>query len=209
MAFDFSKLNFFNRLDARSRIFVIIGAVVGFIVLVYFGTRYFAGPEETTGPSRVAGAPQGLQSVPGGQLTPEYQRALMQANVQAAQQAQVTGGSAVPTMINFGGQTQPQASCVICSDQSANVKYNLDEWVRQGKISPDVANALQRLADKNVSVEEYADMLDRLVKEGKLTPIIGCATQWHVNIRLCGSFARFSAAGKNFASGCATVVSAI
>jgi type IV secretory pathway VirB10-like protein len=170
MAFDFSKLNFFNRLDARSRIFVIIGAVVGFIVLVYFGTRYFAGPEETTGPSRVAGAPQGLQSVPGGQLTPEYQRALMQANVQAAQQAQVTGGSAVPTMINFGGQTQPQASCVICSDQSANVKYNLDEWVRQGKISPDVANALQRLADKNVSVEEYADMLDRLVKEGKLTP---------------------------------------
>jgi len=171
MAFDFSKLNFFSRLGARSRIFVLVGTVIGVIFLVYLGTQFLTGGEDTTGPSRVAGAPQGLQSVPGGQLTPEYYRALQQANIQAAQQAQITGGSAVPTLVNIGQPAAPTgAPCVICTDESANVKYNLEDWVRQGKVTPEVASALQQLADKNVSVDEYADALDRLVKEGKLTP---------------------------------------
>ncbi|EKD73291.1 MAG: IcmE protein, partial [uncultured bacterium] len=144
----------------------------GIIVLIYAVTRYFSGDAATTGPSRVAGAPQGLQSVPGGELTPEYYRALTQANIQAAQQAQITGGSAVPTLINVGGQPTGQSpSCtVICGDEAANVKNSLDEWVKQGKISPELATALQQLADKNVSVDDYAAELDRLVKEGKLTP---------------------------------------
>lgn len=170
MAFDFSKLNFFSRLDARARVFVLFAGVVGVIFLVYLGTRFFTGSGDTTGASRVASAPQGLQSVPGGTLTPEYYRAIKQADEQARQQAQITGGSAVPTLMNTGGQFNQQGQCVICSDQSANVKDDLDDWVRQGKVSPDVARALEQLADKNVSVEEYAANLDRLVKEGKLTP---------------------------------------
>lgn len=168
MAIDFSKYNFLNKLSARSRMFVLLGAVVGILFLVYLGTRYFMGESETTGPSKVATAPPGLQSVQGGQLTPDYYRALSQANVQAAQQAQISGGSAVPTLINIG--QQGTASCIICSDQSTNVKTLLDDWVRQGKISPDTAARLQELADKNVSVEDYAAELARLVKEGKLTP---------------------------------------
>lgn len=171
MALDFSKFNFFNRLDARARIFFLIAGIVGVILIIYFITRLFSGGTSTTGPSRVASAPQGLQSVPGGQLTPEYYRALQQANVQAAQQAQISGGSAVPTLVNIGDQgAQPGAPCVICSDDSANVKYNLDDWVRQGKLAPEIANGLQQLADKNVSIDEYAAELDRLVREGKLTP---------------------------------------
>lgn len=168
MATDLSKLNFFSRLSARSRMAVLLGVVILVILLIYFGTRYFSGGSKTTGPSRVANAPSNLQSVPGGELTPEYYRSLVQANAQAAQQAQISGGSAMPTLINVPGQGQ--ASCVICSDQNTNVKTLLDDWVKQGKISPEVATLLQQLADKNVPVEEYAAMLDRLVKEGKLTP---------------------------------------
>lgn len=172
MAFDFSRLKFFDfkKLDARARIFVLVGVTLGVVLLVYLGTRFFSSGNDTTGASRVAATPAGLQSIPGGQLTPEYQRALMQANVQSAQQAKLSGTSAVPTMINPGDFPQQAANCVICSDQSVNVKNNLDDWVRRGDLSPDLANQLQQLADKNVSVDNYAASLDDLVKQGKLTP---------------------------------------
>lgn len=171
MAVDLSKYNFFNRMDARSRIFVLIATVVGFVVLIYLGTKLLSGGSATTGPSRVATAPAGLQSVQGGTLTPEYRRALEQANAQNAATARLSGTSAVPTLINYGGMQNTSANCnIICSDQTANVKTLLDDWQRQGKISPEVASALQALADKNVSVGDYAAELDRLVKEGKLTP---------------------------------------
>lgn len=172
MAFDFSKLNFFSRLDARARIFLIVSVLVGVIFIIYLGTRLLGGGGSTVGASRVANAPQGLQSVPGGQLTPEYYQALQQANAQAAQQAQVSGTSAVPTLINIGGQSAAPTNtgCIICTEEDANVKYQLDNWVRQGKITPEVSSTLQQLADKNVSVDEYAAALDQLVKEGKLTP---------------------------------------
>lgn len=167
MAFDFSKLNFFSRLDARARIFVIFACVLAVILLVYVGTLYFSSGNETTGPSRVANVPSGVQSIPGGQLSVEYQRALEEANVRGAEQAKMSGASAIPTLINYGGD---QSQCIICSDQSANVKNDLDSWVRQGKLAPEVANSLQQLANKNVSIDEYAAELDRLVREGKLTP---------------------------------------
>lgn len=169
MAFDFSKLNFINRLDARARIFVLAGVVVGIVVLIYIATRFFSDGSNTTGPSKVASAPA-IQSVQGGNLTPEYQRAVMQASQQAAQQAQMSGGSAVPTLINVGMQQTPSNQCVVCTEQTPNVKNNLDDMVRKGELSPDVAASLQQLADKNISVDEYANELARLVKEGKLTP---------------------------------------
>lgn len=173
MAFDFSQLNFFSKLGARSRVFVLLGGVVGMIGVVYLGVSYFSSGTATTGASKVANAPQGLQSVPGGQLTPEYYRALQQANQQAAQQAQISGGSAVATLVNVGqpSMSGSQGSCnVICSDTNANVKYLMDDWVKQGKMSPETSAQLQKLADANVSEAEYAAMLDGLVKSGKLTP---------------------------------------
>ncbi len=173
MAFDFSQLNFFSKLGARSRVFVLLGGVVGLIGAVYLGVSYFSSGTASTGASKVASAPQGLQSVPGGQLTPEYYRALQQANQQAAQQAQISGGSAVATLVNVGQSSvggSPGSCNIICSDASANVKYLMDDWVKQGKMSPDIAAQLQKLADSNVSEAEYAASLDSLVKAGKLTP---------------------------------------
>lgn len=182
--------NFFSRLDARARVLVLFGVIIGIVLLIYLGTRYFSSGASTTGASRVANAPQGLQSVPGGQLTPEYYRALQQANAQSAQQAQMTGGSAVPTLINLGGQSgAATGGCVICSDKSANVKTLLDDMLKQGKISPDTSTMLQQLADKKVSVDEYANQLSQLVKQGKLTPqqardLLDQYTKQHANAML-------------------------
>lgn len=166
--FDLSRLNFFSRLDARARVFVLLGVVIGVIVAIYFATRWFASGTGTTGPSRVASAPQGLQSVPGGQQTPEFSKAVEQANVQRAQQAQMSGSSAIPTLYNPGNQ--PGATCIVCTEQSANVRDLLEDWARQGKLDPDIATALEQLADKNVSPEDYAAQLQELVRQGKLTP---------------------------------------
>lgn len=170
MALDFSKLNFFSRLNARARVFVLFGGVIGFILLVYFGTRYLVGGSKTTGPSRVANAPGGLVSIQGAPLTPEYSHAVEEANAQRAKQAQMTGGSAITTMMNIGSGQPGSPSCIICVEQSANVKDYLNDWLKKGTIDPDVAAQLQALADKNVSADDYAALLNRLVKEGKLTP---------------------------------------
>lgn len=168
---DFSKFNFFSRLDARARVFVLFAGIVGVGILIYVLVSYMSSGSATTGPSSVASAPSNLQSVPGGQLTPEYYRALSQANAQAAQQAQMSGGSAVPTIINAGQAGPGDSNCtVLCGDENVNVKNSLDDWVKQGKISADVASGLQDLANKNVTVAEYGAELDRLVKAGKLTP---------------------------------------
>lgn len=162
------KLDFFNRLDARSRVFVLLGAIIGIIFLFYIGTKLLLGSGTTTGPTRVANAPAGLQSVPGGEITPEYRRALLEANRQSAEAAQMSGGSAIPTLLNVA-QGGP-GGCIICSDQNVNVKTLLDDWVRKGELTPEISTQLIDLANKNVSPEEYAAMLDRLVREGKLTP---------------------------------------
>ncbi len=167
MAMDFSKLNFFSRLGTRSRMLVILGAVIGFIVVIYVATQFFAGESKTIGPSNVANAPAGLKAIPGGQLTPEYYRTQRAANEQAARAAIERGSSAVPTLIRVGEQ---QSSCIVCTDESANVSTLLNDWVKQGKLTPDVADELQQLAAKNVTTEEYADRLSDLVKEGKITP---------------------------------------
>src|SRR5690349_2902314 len=116
---DLSRLNFFNRLDARARVLVLFLAVIGVIVLVYVATKYLGGGAKTLGPSRVATAPSGLQSIPGGTgATAEYQRALNQANAQSAEAAKMSGGSAIPTQINTGSVNFGAGSCVICSDKS-------------------------------------------------------------------------------------------
>lgn len=175
MALNFSKFNFLSKLDARSRVVVLLLGVIGFIFLIYFGTRYFFGGEGAVGPSRVAAPPPGLQSVPGGELTPAWQQAIEAANVQREQQAKMRGESAIPTIIRSAGPTSTQQMTgepctIVCAEKSVNVRDYLDDWVRQGKISPEISSSLQSLANKNVSVDDYAAALDDLIKQGKITP---------------------------------------
>lgn len=169
MALDLSKLNFFSRLSARSRMLVLVSGIILVLFIIYLGARWIAGDSGTVGSSRVASAPQGLQSVPGGQLTPEYYQALAQANQQSAQQAQVSGTSAVPTLINTAGMSG-SANCIICLDQSANIKVLLDDWQRQGKITAELATELGELGDKNTYLNDFGLRLEQLLKDGKLQP---------------------------------------
>lgn len=188
MAFDFSKLNFFSKLDAKARVFVLLMVVVGLIVLVYIMTLFFGG-DNTLGPSRVATAPSQLQTVPGGTgQSAVFQRSFEEANRQRAEAAKMSGTSALPTQANLGS-AGGTGSCIICSDKSANVKNVIQDLVRQGKLTSDIADRLQSMANKNVSVEEYAAELNRLVKEGKITPdqaraMIEEYKKQHTNARL-------------------------
>lgn len=164
---------FFTGADAKTRVFFLFAAVVAVGVVIYLGVDYFSGGgAATTGPSKVATAPSELKSVPGGQLSPEYYRALVQANAQASKQAEISGGSAVPTLINVPGQGQPTANCtILCpSEENANVADDINALVKSGKLSQKDADMLLDLAKRNVPIEEYAAALDELVREGKLTP---------------------------------------
>ncbi|HSW94231.1 MAG TPA: TrbI/VirB10 family protein [Gammaproteobacteria bacterium] len=175
MAIKLPDFKFFSKTDAKSRVFFLLAALVGIVVVIFFVARYLSSGENAAGPSRVATAPSNLQSVPGGQLSPEYYRALMQANEQSAQQALSTGGTAVPTLVNIPNQSSsnfPSQNCtVVCpGPDDANVANDLNELVKSGKLLQKDADRLAALAKANVSVDEYAAALDELVRQGKLTP---------------------------------------
>lgn len=156
--------------NGKTRFLYIAAGVLGIAVLGYTAYRFLGGGTTTTAAARVAAPPSGLQSVPGSQLSPEYYAALKQANTQAAQQAQISGGSAVPTLVNVPGNYQ-QGSCIVCpSETSPDVVNEVNDLLKAGKLSQEDANRLNDLAKQNVSPDEYAAELDRLVREGKLTP---------------------------------------
>jgi polyhydroxyalkanoate synthesis regulator phasin len=171
MAFEFPGMKYFKAADAKSRVFLVFAAVVAIGLFIYVIVRYFGGSQAATGPSQVAAAPSNLQTVPGGQMSPEFYRAVMQANQQAAQQAQISGGSAVPSLIQMPGQQSTQGNCtVLCSDEAVNVSDDINNLVRAGKLSQEDANRLLDLVKSNASVEEYEAALAELVRQGKLTP---------------------------------------
>ncbi len=172
MAFKLPGLKLFSGTDSKSRVFVLLASFVGVVALIYFGIKFFGSEESATGPSRVAGAPAGLQSVPGSkELSAEYYRTLAQANAQAVQQAQISGGSAVPTLINTPAPQEGGNCTVLCpNEDNANVGDDLRALVKAGKLSQKTADLLFDLAKRNVSVAEYAAALDELVRQGKLTP---------------------------------------
>ncbi|HVX00521.1 MAG TPA: hypothetical protein VHA52_08820, partial [Candidatus Babeliaceae bacterium] len=173
MAIKFPGSSLFTGADAKSRIFLVLAAIAVISLAGFLIVHYVGGGPSATGPSKVATPPASLQTVPGGQMTPEFYRAVVQANAQAAQQAQISGGSAVPTLINVpGGQGFPEQNCtIVCpSEEKANVADDISNLVKQNKLSQEDANRLLDLAKNNVSVDEYAAALDDLVRQGKLTP---------------------------------------
>ncbi len=165
----------FSSTDAKSRILIIVVAIAVVVGIVVLGSKMLGGGPKGAGQAKLAGAPS-LQSIPGGQLTPEYQRALMESNQQQAQQAQLSGTSAIPTMVNVPTQAPPSApatgNCTVScpGDEAINVADDINGLVRDGKLSAADANQLLALAKQNVSVSDYAAALDDMVKAGKLTP---------------------------------------
>lgn len=173
MAFKISDI--FSSTDAKSRILIVVATIAVIVGVVVVGSKMLGGGPKASGQAQLAGTPS-LQSVPGGQLTPEYYRALMQANAQSAQQAQISGTSAVPTLVNAPTQTvsTPTAAgncATTCpGDEAVNVADDINGLVRDGKLSAVDANQLLALAKQNVSVSDYEAALDDMVKQGKITP---------------------------------------
>lgn len=172
MAIKLPSFKMFSSTNAKSRIFVVLVVVVLVIISVFFLVRYLGGDQQVGG-SRVAGTPSDLSSTPGStNLIPEYSRAVNQASEQMAQQAKMTGESATPILLNVPNQTAfQQQSCTVCpSPDDANVASDINDLVKQGKLTQKEADQLIALAKSNVSVDEYAAALNELVKQGKLTP---------------------------------------
>jgi polyhydroxyalkanoate synthesis regulator phasin len=164
---------YFSRANTKTRVLILVGSIIAIGGIFFVGIKMLGG-KQLEGAAKVASAPS-LQSVPGGQLTPEYYRALMKANAQTAQQAQMTGSSAVPTLVNVPQEQSappPTANCtVMCPDSDAvTVTDDINALLKDGKLSQAEANQLLGLANKNVPVSEYASYLNDLVKSGKLTP---------------------------------------
>lgn len=184
------KLDFLNKLSARSRVLILVAGIAVASLLVYAATAYIQGGSPAAGASSLPTTPSSVQAPTGSaNLTPEYYKAIRTANEQAAKYASVSTNSALPNIVNTN---QPMAegatgSCtVICDDQASNVKYDLDDWVKRAKIEPETAELLKKLADKNVPISEYAAQLNRLVANGKLTPeqarqILDRYTKQHAN----------------------------
>jgi polyhydroxyalkanoate synthesis regulator phasin len=175
MALNLPKLSGFGAaMDAKTRIFLIFFSILGISIIGYVAISFFGGSSSTTGASKVANPAAGLQSVPGSQLSPEYYQALRQANVQATQQAQMSGGSAVPTLVNVPGQQSfgPSGNCtVLCpGEDNVDVTNDVNDLVKQGKLTQEEADKLNALSKANVPVEQYAAALEELVRQGKLTP---------------------------------------
>lgn len=75
------------------------------------------------------------------------------------------------------GKISPQDAARLLSEYRAQhpADYSeaagaLAQWVKAGKISADVAKSLLDLQQNGISPQDYAAQLDRLVKEGKLSP---------------------------------------
>jgi polyhydroxyalkanoate synthesis regulator phasin len=184
--------------DSKSRIFIVLGTVIGIFAVVFIGSKML-GSSKASGQARVAGAPT-LQSVPGGDVTPEYYRALMKANANSAKQAEISGGSAVPTLVNAPAQDQTttiattSSNCTVTcpGGEAADVSDDVNNLLKDGKLSAADANQLLALAKSNVPVSEYAAYLADLVKQGKLTPeqarkLLGEYTKQHANASVAQS----------------------
>ncbi len=170
MAFDFSKLSF-SRLDARARVLVLFAGIIVVFALIYMVVSFMSSSEGgTIGPSTVASAPQGAVSMPGGKLTPEYEKTLRQANQQSAETAAKTGSSAIPTVFNTAQNSE--GCTVLCGDDSANINVGdtMNNWVKTSKMPSAISTQLQTLANKNVSIAEFSSALAKLVTQGKITP---------------------------------------
>ncbi|MFN3234535.1 MAG: TrbI/VirB10 family protein [Gammaproteobacteria bacterium] len=161
--------NFLKKGDAKQRALFSLIIVLVIVFALVFAARMFFAHKESNAKAHIARAPH-VESVQAGKVSPEYRRALQAGNQARVSEAKSSGKSAVSTFINTG---QPQTSQ--CSDCCANcgepdIDSELNNLLNTGQISPATAQELNALMKSNVSPEQYADKLQELVREGKLTP---------------------------------------
>ncbi|MCP4475735.1 MAG: hypothetical protein GY821_14450 [Gammaproteobacteria bacterium] len=165
----------------RARILMIAVLVIGAVLVGASLFHIHRSRQKNQASSSLGGVPSGIQSLPGGkQASQQYLKVLLKQNQLKANNALKSGKSAIPTMVNTG-QTYIQTSDFKAKDQGAQCNCPLpglqgsgasllDQLAASGAITPSVAADLQRLQNQGASVEDYANELQKLVAEGKLTP---------------------------------------
>ncbi|MCD8525208.1 MAG: hypothetical protein LRY67_05650 [Gammaproteobacteria bacterium] len=159
--------------NSKQRILLISVVVLVLILFVYFVSRVIRVGSNAEGDSRVSGVPS-ISSVQGGKVSPEYARALTNENQQKVDYANTTGTSAIPTLINTGvSDMMPvQVGCTNCCNTCGGESTDqlLSTLLGKGKISASTADLLNKLDAQNLSPEDYAAALEKLVREGKISP---------------------------------------
>jgi len=173
---------------------LIILLIVIIIIALFIGFYLSRTPSAGEGATQLLAVPEGAKFTPGTgtkALSKEYLQTLLQSEQQKAQLALQTGRSAVPTLIGTDAGTKAavttddtQQQLIACCDllrrycQSIGMGITpqgatdnlISQMEQSGGIASDVASQLKALSDQGASVDDYAAALNRLVKEGKLTP---------------------------------------
>lgn len=169
----FSKLGqVLKKGDAKHRIFIILIAVVTILFVVYLVSKFLSMHNQDVGNSSITSIPD-VQAVQGRRTSPAMRDALETHNAQQASQAKATGTSAIASIIHSDQPAEINTSscsncCNVC--ESGFTNSAIADLLASGEITQETADELNRLANANLSPEDYAAELDRLVREGKLTP---------------------------------------
>ena len=163
---------------------VILIVIIGLIGLYFIRTHKSTGQSE----AKLSQVPDNLRFTPGAKnLSQEYLKALMKSNKLAYQHAVKTGSSVIPTFMAGGKEAQgTQAGALLtatsqtCSPKCCHLldkkcaSYQtptnlLSQWVQQGRLSSEAAEALSKTPCHTTPIEAYQTALNGLVKKGKLT----------------------------------------
>lgn len=170
--------------NAKIRNLAIILSILILAVLlfgIYWSTR---STTEEAAVTRLPEVPGGVELTSGAKNLPsEYLKTLIESNKLQAEQALKAGQSSIPILVDTGVTTtavgenlEPEAAggcysqCVTCCKGQESSGVLLNDWVKKGNISAETAAFLSKLQDRQVTPSEYAAELNRLVREGKLTP---------------------------------------
>lgn len=175
--------------QAKKRNLVILLIII-IVVALFIGFYLSRSASTERGTTQLPQVPSEARFTPGTKgLSKEYLKTLLQSEQETAQQALQKGASALPTVIGTDtGKGVPSAALtneqkcdyccrmlrIYCQKMGYPVSGVTNDLVDQmqtaGEISPDVASQLKALSDRGASVSDYQAALNRLVKEGKLTP---------------------------------------
>lgn len=164
------------------KIIVIVGAI---IILYVLYAVFVAEDENVIGVSRVNQASD-VTSIPGeGEVSPAFSEAIRAADEQAIQQAQQTGGSALPTPINSN-----EARINLPSANDTNGEDPLATW-RQNSEAVEINRNSEDLTAP--PVEDLPPVLDSFatqplpVQQGQMQPVV--PQQQAVDADMAGRFA--------------------
>ncbi|MFH1333913.1 MAG: TrbI/VirB10 family protein [Pseudomonadota bacterium] len=169
---------FFQSSKTRNTVIILSGI---FLIIIFVGLYMFRqGKVPVEGKAKIATPPQQIQSQPGEKnVSTEYLKALLQSDKLASEQAIKKGSSDIPSLVATGetsasSSTTTKNQSDFCDKVQQcyvnNTMGLLNAYVKAGEMQQLTASQINQLRDAGVSVDQFADELNKLVNAGKLTP---------------------------------------